>query len=252
MYSEVKDSGKREAFGTGAVRDTAEGKGRFDLLPAYALTRLAQHFENGARKYADENWRKGIPLRRFLDSALRHAFKYLEGQRDEDHAAAAVWNFMGLIETEEMIRRGILPASLNTLPDWTGTNRQPKVVDLDECGTIDGLTPLESFREKLVPMPDGSVKVYVDGLLDRWQSASESQPTEPVAEPKDYDGDWDFSHADVFKRRGQTFFYRLRDKRVTLVYYDGSAIEEPHYTRFDWLKQEIDSGNLTPVYGGVA
>ncbi len=30
---ELKDSGKRREFGTGAVRDINEGKGRCDLLP---------------------------------------------------------------------------------------------------------------------------------------------------------------------------------------------------------------------------
>lgn len=139
MFSEVKDSGTRQSFGTGAVRDTQEGKGRYDLLPAYALDRIARHFENGAKKYGDENWRKGIPLRRYLDSGIRHAFKFLEGHRDEDHAAAAAWNFLALIETEEQIRRGNLPTNLNDLPDWTPL---PPPVDLDECGTIDGTTPI--------------------------------------------------------------------------------------------------------------
>lgn len=29
MFSEVKDSGKRQDFGTGSVRDTRDGKGRY-------------------------------------------------------------------------------------------------------------------------------------------------------------------------------------------------------------------------------
>ena len=29
----IKDSGERREFETGAVRDMAEGKGRFDLMP---------------------------------------------------------------------------------------------------------------------------------------------------------------------------------------------------------------------------
>jgi hypothetical protein len=118
MYDHVKDSGQRQLFGTGAVRDTAEGKGRYDLLPTYALQRLAQHFENGSKKYGDENWRKGIPLRRFIDSAIRHLFKYLEGQRDEDHAIAAAWNILAMVETEQMIERSILPPELDNLPQW--------------------------------------------------------------------------------------------------------------------------------------
>lgn len=114
---EIKDSGKREQFETGSRRDTREGKGRYDLLPTRALHRLAQHFENGSAKYGDRNWEKGQPLSRYLDSALRHAFKYLQGERDEDHAAAACWNLLCMIETDERIRAGMLPEALYDLPD---------------------------------------------------------------------------------------------------------------------------------------
>jgi len=119
----VKDSGQRQKFQTGAQRDTQEGKGRFDLLPVHAITRLAQHFENGAKKYNDDNWRKGIPLNRYLDSAMRHLFKFADGQRDEDHCIAAAWNLLCLIETEHMIRLGILPKDLNTLRIGPGAKK---------------------------------------------------------------------------------------------------------------------------------
>lgn len=115
-FDKVVDSGKRQEFETGAVRDTQEGKGRFDLLPYYAITRLAQHFENGARKYTDDNWRKGIPLRRYLDSLMRHTFKFMAGMQDEDHLAAIMWNAACLLETQEMIKLGLLPKELDNLP----------------------------------------------------------------------------------------------------------------------------------------
>ncbi len=115
---ELKDSGNRQQFSTGAQRDIQRGKGRYDLLPFYALERVAKVFENGAIKYEQENWRKGIPLRRFLDSALRHLCKAAWGMRDEDHFAQACWNVMCLIETEYMIKQGILPEELNDLPMW--------------------------------------------------------------------------------------------------------------------------------------
>lgn len=127
-YVAVKVAPTELTFNTGAVRGDSGGKGRYDLLPSYAISRLAKHFENGAKVYAEENWRKGIPLRRYLDSALRHTFMYLEGRRDEDHASAAVWNMIALIETEEMIRRGILPNSLDNLPDWVH-NFNPQLAD---------------------------------------------------------------------------------------------------------------------------
>lgn len=55
---------------------------------------VAKHFENGALKYGEHNWQKGIPVSRYVDSALRHLMKDLAGETDEDHAAAFVWNCM--------------------------------------------------------------------------------------------------------------------------------------------------------------
>lgn len=117
-FTKVQDSGARQEFGTGSVRDTREGKGRFDLIPPYPLTRLARHYENGAEKYGDWNWSKGQPLMRYFDSCLRHINKHLDGSQDEDHLAAAAWNLFSIIHTEEMIRRGVLPHTLDDRPQW--------------------------------------------------------------------------------------------------------------------------------------
>ena len=132
---EIKDSGQRREFvETGAVRDIAEGKGRFDLMPLETLTavfgddfifnihrymetgeswalhsatqelimhfptqyhawlELAKHFENGAKKYGEYNWQKGIESRSYIDSALRHYCKFKAGMDDEPHLTAALWN----------------------------------------------------------------------------------------------------------------------------------------------------------------
>jgi len=103
----IKDSGQRTEFESGAVRDMREGKGRCDLLPAVALLRLSRHFEEGAKKYGENNWQKGIPLWSFIDSGLRHLLEYMDGQTDEDHLCAAAWNLMCAMWTEEkMIIKG--------------------------------------------------------------------------------------------------------------------------------------------------
>jgi hypothetical protein len=122
-YHNVKDSGERQEFDTGSVRDTQEGKGRFDLISPIALMRLAQHFENGSKKYGDRNWEKGQPLCRTLDSAIRHIYSFLGGDRSEDHLAAAAWNIMAAIHTEVMIDRQLLPTELNDLPDYLGVSK---------------------------------------------------------------------------------------------------------------------------------
>ena len=97
----IKDSGERREFGTGAVRDMAEGKGDMFSLPPAAIIRVSKHYEQGAKKYGRNNYQKGIPISAFMDSALRHIFKYLDGQDDEDHLSAAAFNILGAIQMEE-------------------------------------------------------------------------------------------------------------------------------------------------------
>ena len=101
-FTEVKDSGARQEFQTGSVRDTQEGKGRYDLISTKALRRLAVHYENGAKKYGDRNWEKGFPMSRAMDSAMRHINQYREGHRDEDHLAQAIWNLACALHFEEV------------------------------------------------------------------------------------------------------------------------------------------------------
>ena len=58
-------------------------KPRMDLLDAEALEELTKVLTFGAKKYADENWRKGISFRRLLAAALRHVFAFMRGE-DKD------------------------------------------------------------------------------------------------------------------------------------------------------------------------
>lgn len=119
----LKDSGERQEFQTGAKRDTQSGKGRYDLLPPAALFAVARVFEEGAKKYEARNFEKGIPLSRFIDSGLRHLFKHLEGHRDEPHMAQAAWNLLAYIHTATMIERGLLPEELNDLPNHVSPDK---------------------------------------------------------------------------------------------------------------------------------
>ena len=55
------------------------------------------HFEDGAKKYGEYNWQKGIPESSYIDSAVRHYMKYRAGMEDERHDRAFVWNILCLI-----------------------------------------------------------------------------------------------------------------------------------------------------------
>jgi hypothetical protein len=112
----LQDSGKRRTFHTGSVRDIREGKGRYDLLPPEAIFSLATQMELGAKKYDARNWEKGQPISCYLDSGIRHLFRYLQGDRDEDHLRAALWNLACCVATRERIKAGILPQELWDIP----------------------------------------------------------------------------------------------------------------------------------------
>ena len=97
----IKDSGKRKQYESGAVRDTNEGKIRWDLLPIESLKRVAIHYTDGAKKYDENNWKLGVPTERFVEAVCRHWAQYLLGEIDEDHLSAVVFNVLGLIWNEE-------------------------------------------------------------------------------------------------------------------------------------------------------
>lgn len=58
------------------------------------ILEVAKHFEEGAKKYGENNWQKGLPPKCYIDSALRHYIKLLRGDDDEPHDRAFVWNLM--------------------------------------------------------------------------------------------------------------------------------------------------------------
>ena len=63
------------------------------------LLEVSKHFEEGAKKYGENNWQKGIPTHCYIDSAVRHYLKYLRGDTDERHDRAFCWNIICCIWT---------------------------------------------------------------------------------------------------------------------------------------------------------
>jgi len=104
---ETKDSGARTQYDSGMVRDSQDGKPRFDLMSPIdlpyeeqLLTRWASLMARGAQKYGDRNWEKGNgaeELERAKASAYRHFMQWYYGEVDEDHAAAVCFNLQAVI-----------------------------------------------------------------------------------------------------------------------------------------------------------
>lgn len=125
----LKDTGERNTFDSGAMREPKKGHGRYDLLPGIAIATVmtatggeplaplgiraaAEIYEAGSIKYADRNWEKGLPLQSFLDSGLRHMYKAVAGMDDEPHLAMALWNFLCFVHTDILIKNGVYPETL--------------------------------------------------------------------------------------------------------------------------------------------
>ena len=60
---------------------------------------VSMHFEEGAKKYGERNWEKGLPTRCYVNSAVRHYLKWLRGDNDEPHDRAFCWNILCCIWT---------------------------------------------------------------------------------------------------------------------------------------------------------
>lgn len=64
-----------------------------------ALLEVSIHYEQGAIKYGERNWEKGIHAHSYIDSGIRHFLKYCRGDDDEPHDRAFIWNMLGLAWT---------------------------------------------------------------------------------------------------------------------------------------------------------
>lgn len=96
-----KSEAEERSWDTGAVRDNSYDKGDMVSIPWEAILRLSRHYQAGAKRYKRWNYRLGIPVSSFVDSACRHIAKYQCGCDDEDHLAAAAFNILGAMLMEE-------------------------------------------------------------------------------------------------------------------------------------------------------
>ena len=90
-----------------------------------AMLEVAMHYAEGAKKYEERNWEKGIDCHCYVDSYVRHTIKYLRGDKDERHDRAMLWNLLGLKWT------------IRNKPEY---NDLPYVVPNDETKTETGET----------------------------------------------------------------------------------------------------------------
>lgn len=94
--------GETVKFSTGAVRSSDAEATRYDLISPIGLEAVARTCAEGAAKYSDYNWEAGMPVGDLLNHALRHIYKYLGGDRSEDHLPHAAWGLLAAIHSEAL------------------------------------------------------------------------------------------------------------------------------------------------------
>ena len=101
---ETFDSGEDlKQFESGAIRSKDADHARYDLIPRAALEAMTITLKKGADRYGEFNWKKGIPASDLMNHCLQHIYKWLDGDRSEEHIAHAMCNlaFLAHFETEK-------------------------------------------------------------------------------------------------------------------------------------------------------
>jgi hypothetical protein len=97
----TKQGNEIKSFSTGAIRSTDADGERWDLITPIGLRRVAATYAEGAARYGERGWEKGMPASDLINHALRHVYLYLAGDSSEDHLAHAVWNLLAVMHFEE-------------------------------------------------------------------------------------------------------------------------------------------------------
>lgn len=152
-FGALKDSGSREEFKSGSVRDKQSGKGALELVPDWVIWLVSRVYEEGAKKYAARNWELGQPLSQYVRSAGNHLAKLKVGMRDEPHASQVIWNMIGYIFTAWLVKIGARPKELSDMPDQlnpiTGSIAEP--LSPFEYQSLETFFGHERSRDNIVP-----------------------------------------------------------------------------------------------------
>ncbi len=89
-------------YTTGAVRSSDCADVRYDLISPIGMEALAKTYAEGAQKFGEFNWENGMPAVDLINHAIRHLFRFLAGDREEDDLGHAAWNILGAIHSLQL------------------------------------------------------------------------------------------------------------------------------------------------------
>ena len=60
-----------------------EGKLRWSLVDLMCFEDMVRVLEAGAKKYSEDNWKKGLPMKAQCDSMMRHLIALMSGELND-------------------------------------------------------------------------------------------------------------------------------------------------------------------------
>lgn len=150
----------KKHYDTGAVRSSDCEDTRYDLISPIGLEALARTYAEGAKKFGAFNWENGMPVTDLLNHAIAHIYKFLNGNRDENHLGHATWNLLGAVHSLEK-----WPELNNQwLRDANGNiplAAREKAVEQPQVAPAGAITTLDALRHSILAVaPDLNVKKF--------------------------------------------------------------------------------------------
>ncbi len=117
----VENRKDNQDLARGGVKYDGEKLARFDLIPQDVLYSLATLYGEGAKKYSDNNWARGMRWGRVTAALMRHLAKWMAGEEfdpegGQHHLDSVIWSAMTLraytlrgIGEDDRLKVGIQP-----------------------------------------------------------------------------------------------------------------------------------------------
>lgn len=114
-------------FVSGAVRSGDAEQFAMQLVCPAGLLRLAATYKEGWVKYGKTNYTNGMPIDDILNHSLLHIYKYIQGDRTEDHLSHAAWGLFSAMHFEDLClhHEGIKSLELKD-KDYLNAQIQPR------------------------------------------------------------------------------------------------------------------------------
>ena len=140
---------------------------RYAIMQEYAKT-----LHEGAIKYGERNWEKGLPKENLINHALGHLIAFVCGDKTENHLGHLIWNVLTLIHFEEL--RKLEPETEQNEPtdnetsdeadnlQWSSRQWMQKKIK----ETIDKFFETKKCTNKEMAIELNDIKFHIEVLLD--------------------------------------------------------------------------------------